>query len=98
MGIKTGHLVYGAVMLAPEEEKLLENRVKEVNAQFPESKISINNFLDVALRVGIDVELSSIRKRLEADRHVKYDADCGQAECSTGTVYPVDAGRKILPG
>ena len=86
MGIKTGHLVYGAALLTPDEEKLLMKRVEEVNKQFPENKISINDFLDIALRVGIDVELGAIRKGLEADRHVKYDADCGQAECSTGAV------------
>ena len=65
MRMKTGHLVYGATHLKPGEEELLLNRVKEINEQFPESKININNFLDIALRVGIDVELSAIRKGLE---------------------------------
>lgn len=66
MGMKTGHLVYGAVHLKPNEEALLLRRVKEVNEQFPESRININDFLDIALRIGIDMELNAIRKQMES--------------------------------
>lgn len=66
------HQVYGSVMLNREEEKLLNRRVAELRRQFPESKINLNNFLDMALRVGVDMELASIRKRLEADEHAEH--------------------------
>ena len=66
------HEVFGSVMLNREEEKLLNERVKELRKQFPESGITMNNFLDMALRIGIDIELASIRKRLEADKHVEH--------------------------
>lgn len=86
MGIKTGHLVYGKTRLQPAEEELLLNRIEELKQQFPESGLSINYFLDVALRVGIDIELSAIRKGLEADKHAEHDTDCRQAECDTRAV------------
>lgn len=66
------HEVFGSVMLNREEEKLLNERVKELRKQFPESGITMNNFLDMALRIGVDIELASIRKRLEADKHVEH--------------------------
>lgn len=66
------HEVFGSVMLNREEEKLLNERVKELRKQFPESGITMNNFLDIALRIGVDIELASIRKRLEADKHVEH--------------------------
>ena len=66
------HQVFGSVMLNREEEKLLNERVKELRKQFPESGITMNNFLDMALRIGVDIELASIRKRLEADKHVEH--------------------------
>lgn len=66
------HEVFGSVMLNREEEKLLNERVKELRKQFPESGITMNNFLDMALRIGVDIELASIRKRLEADKHAEH--------------------------
>lgn len=66
------HQVYGSVILNEEEEKLLNGRVAELRRQFPESKINMNNFLDMALRIGVDMELASIRNRLEADKHAEH--------------------------
>lgn len=63
---------FGSILLNEEEEKLLYNRLEEVNKQFPDSGITMKNFLDMALRIGVDIELASIRKRLEEDKHVEH--------------------------
>ena len=57
-----GHVVHGAVRLTEEEESILLKRIKKLNEQFPESGLTMNNFLDMALRIGIDIELKAIRE------------------------------------
>lgn len=67
MGNGAGQVVYGAVRLSDEENALLRGRVAKLNEQFPESGITMNNFLDMALRVGIDIEMKAIREEMERD-------------------------------
>ena len=73
MGKEAGHVVYGAVRLSDEEERLLLDRMKKINEQFPESGITMNNFYDMAFRIGVDIEISAIRKEMEAGKHVKSE-------------------------
>lgn len=61
-----GQVVYGSVRLTEEENALLRARVEQLKEQFPDAGISMNNFLDIALRVGVDIELKAIRKEVEA--------------------------------
>lgn len=61
-----GQVVYGAVRLTDEENALLRARIDKLNKQFPDAGISMNNFLDIALRVGVDIELRAIREEMEA--------------------------------
>lgn len=64
MGNGAGQVVYGAVRLSDEENTLLRERAAKLNEQFPESGITMNNFLDMALRVGIDIEMKAIREEM----------------------------------
>ena len=61
-----GQVVYGAVWLTEEENALLQARADKLNQQFPGAGISMNNFFDIAMRVGVDIELRAIRAELEA--------------------------------
>ena len=61
-----GQIVYGSVHLTEEESTLLRNRAAKLNEQFPDAAINMNNFLDMALRVGINIELQAIREEMEA--------------------------------
>lgn len=63
-----GQIVYGQVRLTEEESTLLRTRAAKLNEQFPDAAINMNNFLDMALRVGVNIELQAIREELEA-RH-----------------------------
>ena len=61
-----GQIVYGSVRLTEEESTLLRTRAAKLNEQFPDTAINMNNFLDMALRVGINIELQAIREEMEA--------------------------------
>ena len=61
-----GQIVYFQVRLTEEESTLLRNRAAKLNEQFPDTAINMNNFLDMALRVGINIELQAIREEMEA--------------------------------
>lgn len=61
-----GQIVYGQVRLTEEESTLLRTRAAKLNEQFPDAAINMNNFLDMALRVGINIELQAIREEMEA--------------------------------
>lgn len=61
-----GQVVYGAVRLTEEENALLRERADRLNEQFQGAGITMNNFLDIALRVGVDIELRAIRGEMEA--------------------------------
>ncbi len=61
-----GQMVYGSVRLTEEESALLRTRAAKLNEQFPDAGINLNNFLDMALRVGVDIELRAIREETEA--------------------------------
>lgn len=67
MGNGAGQVVYGAVRLSDEENELLRERADKFNKEFPDAGITMNNFLDMALRVGVDIELRAIRAELEAE-------------------------------
>ena len=62
-----GQVVYGAVRLTDEENALLRARADKFNKEFPDAGITLNNFLDMALRVGVDIELRAIRAEMEAE-------------------------------
>ena len=61
-----GQIVYGQVRLTEEESTLLRTRAAKLNEQFPDAAINMNNFPDMALRVGINIELQAIREEMEA--------------------------------
>ena len=62
-----GQVVHGAVRLTDEENALLQARADKLNQQFPGAGISMNNFYDIAFRVGLDIELRAIRAEMEAE-------------------------------
>ena len=66
MGKEVGQVVTGSVRLTKKEIELLKNRANELNKRFPEAGITMGNFLDKALRIGIDIELRAIRAEMEA--------------------------------
>lgn len=67
MGKEVGQVVTGSVRLRQSEIKLLKNRANELNKRFPGAGITMGNFLDKALRIGIDIELRAIRAEMEAE-------------------------------
>ena len=61
-----GQIVYGQVRLTEEESTLLRNRAAKLNEQFTDAAINMNNFLNIALRIGINIELQAIWEEMEA--------------------------------
>ena len=69
----TGRMVCGVAYLTKEEDRLLRKRIKKLKEEFPESELNMKRFLDMALRVGIEMELKALREELEAENHVKHE-------------------------
>lgn len=67
VGKQVGQVVSGSVRLSDEEIKILQQRAHKFNKRFPGAGITMGNFLDMALRVGIDIELRAIRAEMEAE-------------------------------
>lgn len=56
-------VVTGSAAITEKEEEVLEGELKELQEMFPDSNLNIQDFLNVALRVGIDFQLEQIRRK-----------------------------------
>ena len=69
----TGRIVLGMAYLTEEEDRILRKRIKKLKEEFPESELNMKRFLDMALRVGIEMELKALREEMETEDHVKHE-------------------------
>lgn len=69
----TGRMVCGVAYLTKEEDRLLRKRIKKLREEFPESGLNMKQFLDAALRVGIEIELKAAGEETEAENHAEHE-------------------------
>lgn len=58
-------IVTGRAQMTDEEEKVFTVELNRLQEQFPDSKMNMQDFFNVALRVGLTVELNNLRKGTE---------------------------------